>query len=91
MTGAIINLAHALDMTVIAEGVENKAKHSRLKKLNGNYIQEFLFYRPMEESDLAEKLRCFAAGRDEVTLGKIVDMTSALENLDDIKELTSLF
>ena len=46
---------------------------------------------PMEESDLAEKLKCFAADRDEVRLGKIVDMTSALENLDDIKELTSLF
>jgi hypothetical protein len=40
---------------------------------------------------VAEKLRCFAAGKDEVTLGKIVDMTSALENLHDIKELTSLF
>jgi 2-methylcitrate dehydratase PrpD len=46
---------------------------------------------PMKESDLAEKLRCFAAGKDEATLGKIVDMTSALEKLDDINELTSLF
>jgi diguanylate cyclase (GGDEF)-like protein/PAS domain S-box-containing protein len=45
---SIIRLAHDLDMSVVAEGVETQAEASRLKQLRCEFAQGFLFGQPMD-------------------------------------------
>lgn len=40
---SIVNLGHSLSMTVIAEGVETKEQLEKLKKLNCDFFQGFIF------------------------------------------------
>lgn len=47
ITSAIIKLAHALDLTVVAEGVENAEQLHFLKQLHCNQIQGYLFSPPV--------------------------------------------
>ena len=47
IVGAIISMAHALDMTVVAEGVEKIEQLRILQRLGCNEIQGYLFARPM--------------------------------------------
>ncbi|WP_051296560.1 EAL domain-containing protein [Anaeroarcus burkinensis] len=51
----IISLAHNLNMQVVAEGVERKEQYSRLKAGKCNYIQGFLFSKPIQPAE-AEKI-----------------------------------
>ena len=44
---AIIDMAHALDLEVVAEGVETPAQHETLRQLNCDYMQGFLFSPPV--------------------------------------------
>ena len=44
---AILNLAHALDMTVVAEGIETQAQLAILRELNCEYGQGYLFPKPL--------------------------------------------
>lgn len=44
---SIIDLAHNLDMKVIAEGVEHEAQLDFLKQYNCDYIQGYLFSKPV--------------------------------------------
>ncbi len=53
---AIVTLAHDLDLEVIAEGVEREEQLEFLADLEVEYIQGFLFSRPMETDALAEVL-----------------------------------
>jgi EAL domain-containing protein (putative c-di-GMP-specific phosphodiesterase class I)/ActR/RegA family two-component response regulator len=50
---AVIALAHALDMHVVAEGVETEATASLLCELGCDYAQGYLFGRPVSPSELA--------------------------------------
>ena len=43
ITDSIVVLAHSLNMQVIAEGVETEAQLQRLRDLNCEYLQGFLF------------------------------------------------
>lgn len=43
---SIINMAHALDLKVVAEGVETKNQLDFLKKINCDYAQGYYFARP---------------------------------------------
>lgn len=52
---SIISLAHSLNLEVVAEGIENIIQYERLKVAGCNYIQGFLFSKPLEV-DEAEKL-----------------------------------
>src|SRR5690606_23164816 len=52
ITRAIISLAHHLDLTVIAEGVETEGQYWFLKRNLCDQFQGFLFARPMPLSDL---------------------------------------
>lgn len=45
---AIIRLAHDLDMAVVAEGVETQSESARLKSLNCEFAQGYLFGAPMD-------------------------------------------
>lgn len=61
---AVIQLAHALDMHVIAEGVEHEAQHQLLHEMGCDEVQGYLHGRPMPVADLAGWLQ----QRDAATL-----------------------
>jgi EAL domain-containing protein (putative c-di-GMP-specific phosphodiesterase class I) len=54
---AIVAMAHALKMTVVAEGVETKEHLDFLRNLGCDQIQGYLFSRPVPASDMREMLR----------------------------------
>lgn len=49
---SIIDLAHNLELKVIAEGVENTESRDLLKKFNCDYCQGYLFSTPLNEEQL---------------------------------------
>jgi diguanylate cyclase (GGDEF)-like protein/PAS domain S-box-containing protein len=57
ITTAIINMAKALNLSVLAEGVENKAQLSFLQSQNCNTIQGFYFSRPVAVDQIDRQLR----------------------------------
>ncbi|WP_461482437.1 EAL domain-containing protein, partial [Porticoccus sp.] len=59
---AIIKMSHALGISVTAEGVETEGQHDTLKQLGCDFVQGFLFYKPVPAGVLAEAL----AGQVEV-------------------------
>jgi EAL domain-containing protein (putative c-di-GMP-specific phosphodiesterase class I) len=50
---AVIRLAHALDLKVVAEGVETAAQRDVLTRLHCDDLQGFLFARPMTSGAMA--------------------------------------
>jgi EAL domain-containing protein (putative c-di-GMP-specific phosphodiesterase class I) len=57
----IIELAHALEMTVIAEGVEDEATWERLAALGCDFVQGYALTRPLPPDELSDWL----AGRGD--------------------------
>ena len=57
IVSAIIELAHSLDMHVIAEGVESAEQHVLLASLGCDAYQGYYFARPMSLTDLKTRLR----------------------------------
>ena len=51
---AVVQLAHALDMDVIAEGVEHGQQRDALLELGCNYAQGYLYYRPQPWQTFAD-------------------------------------
>ncbi len=49
---AIVELAHLLGMTVVAEGVETRGQYERLVELGCDFCQGFFFARPMSAGDI---------------------------------------
>ncbi|TFW09945.1 bifunctional diguanylate cyclase/phosphodiesterase [Oxalobacteraceae bacterium OM1] len=62
VVAAIINLAHALDMEVVAEGVETEAQLTILRTLSCDAMQGYLLAKPLPSADFANLLQ--RAGRD---------------------------
>jgi diguanylate cyclase (GGDEF)-like protein/PAS domain S-box-containing protein len=61
---AIVALAHSLDLTVVAEGVETEAQMEFLKKLHCDLAQGYFYSRPLPPDELAALLRARSeAGR----------------------------
>jgi diguanylate cyclase (GGDEF)-like protein/PAS domain S-box-containing protein len=54
IVAAVTAMAHALDMTVIAEGVENAVEREALAAVGCDEAQGYLFARPCEAAQLAE-------------------------------------
>jgi diguanylate cyclase (GGDEF)-like protein len=52
IVNAIIQLAHSLQMNVVAEGVETAAQHRELSELGSDSCQGFYFARPMPAASL---------------------------------------
>ena len=48
----MIKLAHALNLRVVAEGVETEAQRDHLRNLDCDELQGFLFARPMSAKAL---------------------------------------
>ena len=53
ITSAIVALAHELDLTVVAEGVETEAQDRYLSSLRCDLLQGFLFADPLTPEELA--------------------------------------
>lgn len=53
---AIINMAHKLDIKVVAEGVETEAQELLLKKFGCDYAQGYLFAKPSNIAEFEEFL-----------------------------------
>lgn len=56
MVSAIISLAHALNLNVVAEGVENEIELNILKKHHCEYVQGYFFSRPLNVLDFEQQL-----------------------------------
>ena len=54
---AIVNMSHALDIDVIAEGVETALEDDAIRKFDAIKIQGYFFCKPMEPAALLEKLQ----------------------------------
>lgn len=54
---AIVGLAKAIDLIVIAEGVETEQQLDDLKRLNCDLVQGYHFYKPMSFTDAMELLK----------------------------------
>jgi diguanylate cyclase (GGDEF)-like protein len=68
---AILQLAHSLKLDVIAEGVETKRQLSKLRELGCDYLQGYLFSRPVD-AGAAERL-C-----REISEAGLISLASAL-------------
>lgn len=56
ITASIVSLAHELDMKVIAEGVETAGQLAALREFGADYVQGFLFSKPMALEDFEAML-----------------------------------
>jgi diguanylate cyclase (GGDEF)-like protein len=54
IVAAVVELAHMLGMTVVAEGVETATQHDRLASLGCDSCQGYYFARPMTADNLVE-------------------------------------
>jgi diguanylate cyclase (GGDEF)-like protein/PAS domain S-box-containing protein len=59
---AIVDLAHALDMTIVAEGVETEDQLRVLETLGCDLAQGYLFSRPLPATEMTDLLATQAAG-----------------------------
>lgn len=50
----IVEIAHSMDMVAVAEGVETEDYASYLKEIGCDFIQGFLYYRPMPVEEFEE-------------------------------------
>lgn len=53
----IIRMAHRMNLSVVAEGVESKEQVKRLQKFKCDYVQGFYFARPMPDGEFEELLK----------------------------------
>ncbi|EQJ22395.1 signaling protein [Clostridioides difficile] len=56
MVKAIVNLSHDLNVTVICEGVEDMHQVKVLSELGCNFIQGYVFFKPLDEMNYKKLL-----------------------------------
>ena len=64
IVSAIINLAHELGLTVVAEGVETAVQYNELASLGCDACQGYYFARPMPAHDVDDLLGQLVVGGD---------------------------
>lgn len=55
LIGHIVEIAHSMDMVAVAEGVETEDYATYLKEIGCDFIQGFLYYRPMPVEEFEQK------------------------------------
>jgi diguanylate cyclase (GGDEF)-like protein len=60
LVSAMVNLAHSIDLKVVAEGVETEAQFAFLKAAGCNLIQGYLLGRPMSADGIARQFKALA-------------------------------
>ena len=65
---AIIAMAHSLDLTVVAEGVETETQREWLAQHNCHGMQGYLLSRPVSAAEI-EPLLAISAERRDVPIG----------------------
>lgn len=76
---AVVGLAHAMNMDVVAEGIEKTYQLERIRGMGCEMGQGYLFSRPLPKSDAEEWLRSYGAGgtlrlSDSVESGDALDV-----------------
>ncbi|PUU87554.1 MAG: diguanylate cyclase/phosphodiesterase [Halanaerobium sp.] len=56
MVEAIIQLAHKLKMSVVAEGLETEEQVEQFQKLNCDYAQGFYYFKPLTTTEIENLL-----------------------------------
>jgi len=54
IVSAVVALGHALDMDIVAEGVETAAQRAYLERLGCNYLQGYLLGKPVDAQRFAQ-------------------------------------
>lgn len=57
ITSAMVNMARTLELSVVAEGIEEGEQHRLLREMQCHYGQGYLYSRPCLAEDLADVLR----------------------------------
>tara|TARA_R110002049_G_scaffold93504_4_gene231134 strand:+ start:462 stop:2648 length:2187 start_codon:yes stop_codon:yes gene_type:complete len=65
ITASVINLAQELNIRIIAEGVETQAQFEFLQRRHVNFVQGFLFYKPLALNMFQESYATIKAVNDE--------------------------
>jgi diguanylate cyclase (GGDEF)-like protein len=71
---AVVQLAHALGLRVVAEGVETSGQQAILRSFGCDELQGFLFGRPMPAADLLMWMLDGPAGRSQDFAASIIDV-----------------
>ncbi len=87
IVNAVIELGHALKLSVTAEGVETAEQLGNLQNAGCDTAQGFLFYRPEPPEEVA-KLFVAAQATAEAAV-EVVDPVPVLENADGIGPIVS--
>ncbi|MBE5865851.1 MAG: bifunctional diguanylate cyclase/phosphodiesterase [Lachnospiraceae bacterium] len=87
---AVIRMAKWLGIPVIAEGVETVKQADFLRSIGCDYIQGYLYSRPIPESEYEEKLRCNRVGAT-VPQMRLIDTLNACDFWDPQSQETLIF
>ena len=65
MVACMLNLAETLKMETVAEGVEDMELADMLREMGCDFIQGYVYARPMPAGDYREFMERFLAGQRE--------------------------
>jgi EAL domain-containing protein (putative c-di-GMP-specific phosphodiesterase class I) len=71
ITTAVLALGHALDLRVVAEGVETEAQLAFLRQQGCDLVQGFLIGRPMPAEEFTRRLRADRDPKARRTLARL--------------------
>ncbi len=87
---AVIRMAKWLGIPVIAEGVETIKQADFLRSIGCDYIQGYLYSRPIPEPEYEEKIRCNRVGAT-VPQMRLIDTLNACDFWDPKSQETLIF
>ena len=97
IVSAVISMAHALDLDVVAEGVETADQLARLRTLGCNEAQGYFFARPGEPGDIDDMVLVEAggsatgskrpSGHEAVASPHSANRILVIDDSDDVRQL----
>ncbi len=77
----IIILGHRMDMTVTVEGIETEEQEQQIKDLSFDYLQGYLYSRPLPETELAAYLLGQMVERNDLIQEEISTVPGQVHNI----------